>query len=233
MAGVRNGGAPLAPEVLLADDDVELSGMLKEYLEHDGFRVRVVHDGRSASSAALDGKSEIVVLDVMMPQMDGIASLKEIRKSSRVPVIMLTARGDDIDRIVGLELGADDYVPKPCTPRELAARIRAILRRLHPAPEGAQLACAGIVLWPGMRRAEASGRPLELTSSEFNVLEVLLRRAGTVVTKRELCEAALGRPFARFDRSVDVHVSSLRHKLGDAARLLHTVRGIGYHLATG
>jgi two-component system, OmpR family, response regulator len=149
-----------------------------------------------------------------------------------VPVLMLTARGDDIDRIVGLELGADDYVPKPCTPRELTARLRAILRRVQASPEGAgPLSAGALVLWPEKRRVEWRGRSIELTSMEFNLLEVLMRNAGRVVSKRELSEQALGRPLARFDRSVDVHLSSIRHKLGEAATLLRTVRGMGYHLA--
>jgi DNA-binding response OmpR family regulator len=145
---------------------------------------------------------------------------------------MLTARGDDIDRIIGLELGADDYVPKPCTPRELAARLRAILRRVQPRAEpGEALAAGALTLWPARRRVEWHGQPVELTSTQFNVLEVLLRNAGRVVSKKELCEQALGRPLARFDRSVDVHVSSIRQKLGEGARLIHTVRGAGYQLA--
>jgi DNA-binding response OmpR family regulator len=145
---------------------------------------------------------------------------------------MLTARGDDIDRIVGLELGADDYVPKPCTPRELTARIRAILRRIHEPPAHAgPLTAGGLVLWPEKRRAEWRGRPLELTSTEFSVLEALMRNAGRLVTKRQISEAALGRPLARFDRSIDVHLSSIRQKLGAGARMIHTVRGKGYHLA--
>ena len=218
----------MAPQVLLADDDVELSGMLKEYLEREGFAVTAVHDGEAAVRLAPD--SQIVVLDVMMPKLDGIEALRRIRQASRVPVIMLTARGDDVDRIVGLELGADDYVPKPCTPRELAARVRAILRRTQPQPAQGPLSVAGLVLWPEKRRVEWQGRALELTSTEFNLLEALMKNAGRVVTKKELSEAALGRPLARFDRSIDVHLSSIRHKLGEGGALIHTVRGMGYHL---
>jgi DNA-binding response OmpR family regulator len=145
---------------------------------------------------------------------------------------MLTARGDDIDRILGLELGADDYVPKPCTPRELSARLRAILRRVHPQPEAAgPVAVSGLTLWPEKRRLEWRGKPIDLTSTQFNVLEVLMRNAGRVVSKKELSEQALGRPLARFDRSLDVHLSSIRQKLGEAADLIRTVRGAGYHLA--
>jgi two-component system, OmpR family, response regulator len=218
--------------VLLADDDIELSDMLTEYLEREGFSVTAVHDGESAARLAVAGDFEIAVLDVMMPRADGVEALRRIRRESRIPVIMLTARGDDVDRIVGLELGADDYVTKPCTPRELAARLRAILRRVQPqAAEGsAPLGAGDLTLWPEKRRVEWRGRSIELTSMEFNVLEVLMRNAGRIVSKKELSEQALGRPLARFDRSVDVHLSSIRHKLGEAAALIRTVRGMGYHL---
>ena len=221
----------MTAQVLLADDDAELGVMLKEYLERDGFGVTLVHDGDAAAKAALGGTFQIAVLDVMMPRMDGMEALRRIRQASRIPVIMLTARGDDIDRILGLELGADDYVPKPCTPRELSARLRAILRRVHPQPEAAgPVAVSGLTLWPEKRRVEWRGTPIELTSTQFNVLEVLMRNAGRVVSKKELSEQALGRPLARFDRSLDVHLSSIRQKLGEAAELIRTVRGTGYHL---
>jgi DNA-binding response OmpR family regulator len=218
--------------VLLADDDIELSGMLAEYLGREGFSVTAVHDGESAARLAAGGAYQIVVLDVMMPRVDGVEALRRIRQASRVPVIMLTARGDDVDRIIGLELGADDYVAKPCTPRELAARLRAILRRVQPQADGAgPLAVSGLAMWPEKRRVEWQGRPIELTSMEFNLLEVLMRNAGRVVSKKDLSEQALGRPLARFERSVDVHLSSIRQKLGEAAALIRTVRGQGYHLA--
>ena len=220
----------MSAQVLLADDDVELGAMLKEYLEREGFGVTLVHDGEAAARQALSGAHQIVVLDVMMPRLDGVEALRRIRQSSRVPVVMLTARGDDVDRILGLELGADDYVPKPCTPRELVARLRAILRRLQPEPSSGPLEAGALILWPEKRRAESKGRELELTSIEFNILEVLMRNAGRLVSKNEISEQALGRPLARFDRSIDVHMSSIRQKLGDAARLIRTVRGLGYHL---
>jgi len=220
----------MSAQVLLADDDVELAGMLKEYLEREGFGVATVHDGEAAARLALSGGYQIVVLDVMMPKLDGIEALRQIRQTSRVPVVMLTARGDDIDRIVGLELGADDYVPKPCTPRELVARLRAILRRAQPGANGGPLEIGSLSLWPEKRRAQWRGRELALTSIEFNVLEVLMRNAGRVVSKHEISEQALGRPLARFDRSIDVHLSAIRQKLGEGARLIRTVRGLGYHL---
>ena len=220
----------MSAQVLLADDDVELSGMLTEYLEREGFGVTAVHDGEAAARLALSGGYQIVVLDVMMPKVDGIEALRLIRQASRVPVIMLTARGDDVDRIVGLELGADDYVPKPCTPRELVARLRAILRRAQPGADGGPLEVGAMTLWPEKRKAQWRGREVHLTSIEFNVLEVLMRNAGRVVSKDDISEQALGRPLARFDRSIDVHLSSIRQKLGEGARLIRTVRGLGYHL---
>ena len=221
----------MSAQVLLADDDVELAGMLKEYLEREGFGVATVHDGEAAARLALSGGYQIVVLDVMMPKLDVIEALRQIRQTSRVPVVMLTARGDDIDRIVGLELGADDYVPKPCTPRELVARLRAILRRAQPGANGGPLEIGSLSLWPEKRRAQWRGRELALTSIEFNVLEVLMRNAGRVVSKHEISEQALGRPLARFDRSIDVHLSAIRQKLGEGARMIRTVRGLGYHLS--
>jgi len=220
----------MSAQVLLADDDVELSGMLREYLEREGFGVTAVHDGEAAARLALSGGYQIVVLDVMMPKVDGIEALRLIRQTSRVPVIMLTARGDDVDRIVGLELGADDYVPKPCTPRELVARLRAILRRAQPLADGGPLEVGALTLWPEKRTALWRGREVHLTSIEFNVLEVLMRNAGRVVGKHEISEQALGRPLARFDRSIDVHLSSIRQKLGEGGKLIRTVRGLGYHL---
>jgi two-component system, OmpR family, response regulator len=222
--------------VLLVDDDVELSGMLREYLTQEGFETDAVYDGEAGVDAALSGRYAIVVLDVMLPRLSGVEVLRRIRTRSRVPVLMLTAKGDDVDRIVGLELGADDYVPKPCTPRELVARLRAILRRAEGgeglSASGPQLA-GPLTLWPEKRRAEWDGRALELTSTEFNLLEVLVRNAGRVVNKTELSERGLGRPLARFDRSLDVHVSSLRQKLGrlpDGRSCIQTVRGVGYQL---
>lgn len=225
-------------KVLLVDDDVELSSMLREYILREGFDVDTVHDGEAGVCAALSGAYGIVVLDVMMPGMGGIEALRRIRSQSQVPVLMLTARGDDVDRIVGLELGADDYVPKPCTPRELVARIRAILRRSQDGQTavepGSDVLTAGpLVMWPRMRRIHWHGAELGLTSTEYNLLETLARSAGRVVSKAELSERGLGRPLARFDRSIDVHLSSIRHKLGprpDGRPWIETVRGLGYQL---
>jgi two-component system OmpR family response regulator len=217
--------------VLLADDDVELAAMLREYLECERFRVTVVHDGEAAVRHAVSGEHDVVVLDVMMPKMDGVEALRRIRLSSSVPVLMLTARGDDVDRIIGLELGADDYVPKPCTPRELTARLRAILRRLHARSVAGPLVVGPIVVWPGKRLAECAGKALALTSAEFNILQVLAAHAGQLVNKKQISEEGLGRPLSRYDRSIDVHLSSIRQKLGACAGLIHTIRGLGYQLA--
>lgn len=228
-------------KVLLVDDDVELSSMLREYVAQEGFEADAVHDGEAGVAAALSGEYALVVLDVMMPKVGGIEALGRIRARSNIPVLMLTARGDDVDRIVGLELGADDYVPKPCTPRELVARIRAILRRVpeggmpdaQAVSPGSALLVGQLSIWPSMRRAHWKGVPLELTSTEFNLLEILARHAGRVVSKAELSEQGLGRPLARFDRSIDVHLSSIRHKLGlrpDGRSWIETVRGLGYQL---
>jgi two-component system, OmpR family, response regulator len=224
-------------KILLVDDDIELVALLQEYLEREGVEVAVAYDGEQGVNAALSGDYELVVLDVMMPHMNGIEALKQIRRKSQLPVLMLTARGDDTDCIIGLELGADDYVAKPCTPRKLLARIRAILRRARmehaenapPLP----LEVGALTLWPEQRRVEWGGAPIGLSSTEFNVLEVLARNAGKPTSKAMLSEQALGRTLARFDRSIDVHISSIRHKLGELAdgrSCIQTVHRLGYQL---
>ncbi|AFL72124.1 response regulator transcription factor [Thiocystis violascens] len=224
-------------KVLLVDDDLGLSALLKKYLEGEGFQVDAVQDGEAGVSRALDGDYAIVVLDVMLPLLDGLEALRRIRQTSQIPVLMLTGRGDDLDRVVGLELGADDYVPKPCTPRELVARLRSILRRVSTAGQvdtvRATLSAGPLTLWPERRRAEWQGQPLELTSTEFNLLEVLARHAGHIVGKEILSEQGLGRPLARYDRSIDVHLSSIRQKLGalpSGRSWIQSVRGMGYQL---
>ncbi len=225
--------------VLLIDDDVELVGMFSEYLEQEGFRTTCVHNGHDGVREALRGDYAIAVLDVMMPGTNGIEALRQIRAAgcgaSRIPILMLTARGDDADRILGLELGADDYVAKPCTPRELTARVRAILRRTQAsgAGPGTVLTVGKLNMYPEQRRASWDGAPLELTSTEFNLLDVLARHAGRPVSKNELSEQGLGRPLARFDRNIDVHLSSLRQKLGllaDGRSPLQTIYRQGYQL---
>lgn len=225
-------------KVLLVDDDTELVELLRDFLEREGFLVASVHDGATGVATVRSAEFDIVVLDVMMPGMSGIQALANIRATSTVPVIMLTARGDDTDRIIGLELGADDYVPKPCTPRELVARIRAILKRTGvaaPALESSvQPIVAGLLaVWPAQRRAQMDGKSLDLTSTEFNLVEVLVRNAGRPVSKAVLSEEALGRALTRFDRSIDVHMSKIRHKLGklpNGHSLIQTVIRRGYQL---
>ncbi|WP_296945706.1 response regulator transcription factor [uncultured Massilia sp.] len=223
-------------QVLLIDDDAELVGMFSEYMEQEGFRVSCAHDGETGAREALSGQYAIAVLDVMMPRMNGIETLRRIRAASRMPILMLTGRGDDADRILGLELGADDYVTKPCTPRELTARVRAILRRTQGSGNdgpGITLTVGKLTMLPEQRRATWDGQALELTSTEFNLLEVLARNAGRPVSKNDLSEQGLGRPLARFDRNIDVHLSSLRHKLGtlsDGRSCLQTVYRLGYQL---
>lgn len=228
-----NGKSARMCKILLVDDDVELVTMLKEYLEQEGFEVTTVHDGEQGVAAALSGQYAIVVLDVMMPVMTGVEALRRIRAHSTIPVLMLTAKGDDMDRILGLELGADDYVPKPCMPRELSARIRAILRRAEAAHavEPSTLTLGALTMQPQKRQAEWKGRILDLTSSEYNLLLVLARNAGHPVSKKDLSEQALGRPLVRFDRSIDVHLSSIRQKLGklaDGRSCIQTVHRLGY-----
>jgi len=223
--------------ILLIDDDERLLTLLRDYLEKEGYSARLEIDPIRGVTEALTGDYAIVVLDVMMPRLNGLTVLRRIRQQSNLPILMLTARGDDVDRVTGLDLGADDYVAKPCTPRELVARIRAILRRTQhsgAANSGAgALASGKLAMWPDQRRAEWHGRCLPLTSTEFNLLEVLLRFVGTPVSKNDLSLRALGRRHARHDRSIDVHVSSIRRKLGAAADgrpLIQAVHQQGYQL---
>ncbi|MBQ9602148.1 MAG: response regulator transcription factor [Neisseriaceae bacterium] len=219
--------------VLLVDDDDTLTELLAEYLAAEGLEVSRAPDGELGLKEILSNESQydVVILDSMMPKMNGLDVLKAVRAQSKIPVIMLTAKGDDIDRIIGLEMGADDYVPKPCQPRELLARINAILRRAKQCSEnsdnGNTITASGVVLYPSKRQAFVGENALELTSTEFNLLEVLMRHAGQVVSKETLSIEALDRKLAKFDRSIDVHISSIRHKLGDSA-LIQTIRGLGY-----
>lgn len=219
--------------VLLVDDDDTLTELLAEYLTDEGLEVNRMPDGESGVKEILHSGNpyDVVVLDSMMPKMGGLDVLKTIRSQSKIPVIMLTAKGDDIDRIIGLEMGADDYVPKPCQPRELLARINAILRRAQQNNDtntaSNSLSVSNVTLYPAKRQASIGDTPLELTSTEFNLLEALMRHAGQVVSKETLSLEALDRKLAKFDRSIDVHISSIRHKLGDAS-LIQTVRGLGY-----
>ena len=227
--------------ILVIDDDSELCDLLTDYLSGEGFIVETANDGRQGVAQALIGDYVLVILDVMLPELNGFDVLRKIRQQSKVPVIMLTARGDDIDRIVGLELGADDYLPKPFNPRELVARVRAIQRRMvtdvqRPAAEKlTELIIGDVVLNPTNRMVQCAGKNIELTSVEFNLLEVLLTRAGEVISREELVEKVLGRRLSAYDRSIDVHVSALRKKLGhyegDTERI-RTIRSVGYLYST-
>ncbi len=218
--------------VLIIDDDVELCDLVAEYLTPEGFDVEAVHHGEQGLKRALSGEHVIVVLDVMLPGMSGLDVLRKLRAESRIPVLILTARGDDVDRIVGLEIGADDYLPKPFNPRELLARIRAILRRTQkPAtPPLDKIAVGDVELDPAARVVKRAGQPVELTSVEFGMLEALMRAAGQVVTRDQLAQNVLGRKFMPYDRSIDMHVSKLRKKLGDSedSEKIKTIRGVGY-----
>ncbi len=222
------------PKILLIDDDVELCEMLAEYLESESFIVNMLHDGRSGMNQAKTESYDAIILDVMMPEMDGFSVLQELRKHIATPVLMLTAKGDDVDRIVGLEMGADDYLPKPCNPRELVARLKAILRRTQTAPprKADVIKVNNIEVHPASRKAIYQSKALPLTSSEYNLLEVLAINVGTVVDKETLSEQALGKKLTDYDRSIDMHLSKLRQKLGDDSQeLIQTVRGKGYQLS--
>jgi two-component system response regulator CpxR len=222
------------------DDDQELCEMLASYLGSQGFAVRVAHDGRAGLTAATDERWDIIVLDVMLPEIEGFEVLRRLRTSSDVPVVMLTARGDDVDRIVGLEVGADDYLPKPFNPRELVARLRAILRRARVDESGndalmVETASGRLELDAASLSARVDGQPLELTATEFRVLDLLVRDAGHVVAREALTRAALGRELTAFDRAIDTHVSNLRRKLGrdpTGRSPIRSIRGAGYQLAT-
>ena len=220
--------------ILLADDDEELCHLLRDFLVREGFEVDLAHEGDDALRLAQAGGYDAVILDVMLPQRSGLELLRELRRSSKLPVLMLTALGEDIDRILGLELGADDYVPKPCNPREIAARLRAILRRTQGDNDGQRLTdltIGPVALRAASRNVTVRGEPIALTGTEFNILAVLMREAGRVVSKETLSQDVLGRPLGPFDRSIDVHISKLRRKLGlarDGESLIGTVHRGGY-----
>ena len=227
------------PRVLLVDDDRELCQMLTEYLEAEHFEVKSVHDGADALAQLDVSDFEILILDVMLPSVGGFDVLRKLGAAYETPILMLTARGDDVDRIVGLELGADDYLSKPFNPRELVARIRAILRRASSrSPRGSsadQITVGPIVLNTGMRQVLVAGQPVALTGAEFRVLELLMRAAGQVISRESMTEQALGRKLVPYDRSIDTHISNLRRKLDlEAGRNpeIKNVRGSGYTLTT-
>ena len=222
--------------ILIADDDTELCELLREYLGQEGYDVRLAHDGEQALIESRRPGLDAMVLDIMMPLMNGIDVLRHLRKESELPVIMLTARGEDLDRIIGLELGADDYLAKPANPRELLARIRAILRRSNSHSSVATLELGDLVLNQGSRELRCNGQLMDLTSTEFSVIQLLMQRGGEVVEKKDLYLAALGRAPVAYDRSIDMHVSNLRRKLGltsNGAERIETIRGIGYQYRDG
>ena len=220
--------------ILIVDDDIELTDLLVQYLVPEGFNVVCAHDGETAVKKALNQPFDAIILDVMLPRLNGFEVLKAIREHLQTPVLMLTARGDDIDRIVGLEIGADDYLAKPCNPRELLARLRAILRRIQKAPlHRPLLEFHDIVVDCSKRVVTYQSTLLELTNAEFNILEMMIKSPGQAFSKKELTEYALGRKYTAYDRSIDVHISNLRNKLGDdpsGEPLVKTVRGFGYML---
>jgi two-component system response regulator CpxR len=215
--------------ILVIDDDVELAGLLRTFLQREGFQPEFAHDGRAGLDLALQGGFDLIVLDVMLPGIDGFEILRRLRQQSRVPVIMLTARGEDVDRIVGLEIGADDYLPKPFNPRELAARIRAIHRRAQMPEPQPRLEVNGVTLDQGSREVFCDGKRIDLTTVEFDILEQLMRAAGRVLSRDALMEALYNRKATPFDRSMDMHISHLRKKLECGGKvLIKTVRGVGY-----
>jgi len=226
--------APPARRILMIDDDAKLCRLMHDYLRAEGIDLESVHDAAAGIARARAAEHSLVVLDVMLPDLSGLEVLRSIRLHGAVPVLMLTARGDEVDRIVGLELGADDYLAKPFNPRELVARIRAILRRTATGSSGppAELLIIGDVeLDSGARVVRRGGQPIELTSVEFDLAVVLLRAAGRVVPREELFKAVLGRRLMPDDRSIDMHVSNLRKKLGHMVGPLErikTIRGVGY-----
>ena len=223
-------------KILIIDDDEDLCELVSEYLEVEGFEVETVHDGESGLKKAKENKHDLAILDVMLPKMNGFDVLRELRQTSKLPILMLTARGDDMERIVGLEIGADDYLPKPFNPRELVARIRAILRRLETFEEGKKadnekLQVDDVDLQTAARSATRNGEDLNLTSVEFDLLAAFLREAGQVIKKEDLSRAVLDRDLSPYDRSLDMHVSNLRKKLDNDR--IKTIRSVGYIYTVG
>src|SRR5277367_5192887 len=222
-----------AKRILIVDDDVELCELVGQYLKSQGFQIEAVHDGSLGLERSLSGTYSLIILDVMLPGIRGFEVLRRVRAKSAVPIIMLTAHGDDVDRIVGLGIGADDYLPKPFNPRELAARIQAVLRRSTQISTTVSepIVLGDVELEESARIARCGSRELELTSLEFDILAVLLKRSGQVVTREELVKTLLGRELAPLDRSIDVHISNLRKKLGpypDGANRIRNIRRVGY-----
>lgn len=221
-------------KILLVDDDQELCELLARYLQREGIDVDQVHTGPEGLEQAQQEGYDAVVLDIMLPGMTGLEVLTELRKKSQIPVVMLTAKGDEMDRIVGLEIGADDYLPKPCNPRELIARLRAVLRRTQPETPATNTEVVRIdelEIDHGQHHVLKNNEPLELTVTEYNILNTLVSHLGKVVEKNQLAEEAMSRSLTLFDRSLDMHLSNLRKKLGvhdDGQTRIKTIRGVGY-----
>jgi two-component system response regulator CpxR len=216
--------------VLLIDDDVELCELMREFFAARGIEVEATHDGRRGLARALADEHDLVLLDVMLPGLEGFEVLRQVRRRSTVPIIMLTARTARSDRVAGLDAGADDYLPKPFEPEELIARIRAVLRRVgRPATAApGALEVNGVRLVSGTREVWCEGAPVEITTTEFDILELMLRSAGRIISRNEMSAAIYRRPVSAKDRSLDVHVSHLRKKLGPLGGLIRTIRGVGY-----
>ena len=237
VAPDSNRHAASAARLLVVDDDVRLCDLVAKYLEAEGFEVHAVHSGVEGETAALEGSYDLIVLDVMLPDKKGFEVLKQIRAHGRSPVLMLTAKGDEFDRVLGLELGADDYISKPFSPRELVARIGAILRRSGWQSEGSNalrpplIRSGDLELDPSARAASRAGEVLHLTSAEYDILRLFIASPGQVLTREKLVEHVLDRKFSPFDRSIDLHISNLRKKLGlhaDGTERIRSVRGVGY-----
>ncbi|MCO7225703.1 response regulator transcription factor [Pleionea sp. CnH1-48] len=223
--------------LLIVDDDQELCSLLTSYLSQEGFEVTSVHDGGEAAARIRSADFDLIVLDVMLPTMNGFDVLRDIRRQKSVPVLMLTAKGEEIDRIVGLEMGADDYLAKPCNPRELVARIRSIIRRAEAMPpqldaeESKDLTLLDLTIEVGKRIVSVNDEVIELTATEFQILLLLADNAGELVKRESISEECLGRKLAAFDRSIDMHISHLRKKLGAGTtgeERIKTIRGVGY-----
>jgi two-component system response regulator CpxR len=224
-----SGNAQIRASILLVDDDTELCELLQEFFARRNIRLETVNDGRRGLARALSGGHDLLLLDVMMPGLDGFELLRLVRRQSQVPVIMLTARTTQADRVAGLDAGADDYLPKPFGTEELMARIRAVLRRASRVPKEAEiLEARGIRLIPSAREVLADGAPVAVTTVEYDILEFLVRSAGRIVSRDELTAALYQRRATKFDRTLDMHICNLRKKLGRHGDLIRTVRGVGY-----
>lgn len=228
--------------ILLVDDDLELCQLMSDFLSLEGFTIDVVHNGEDALTKTQQHSYDVIVLDVMMPKLNGFDTLRQLRSDNSTPVLMMTARGDEVDRIVGFEMGADDYLPKPCSPRELVARLRAIIRRVEMEREGESatgqssdvLTHADLELKPGSHKARRDGELLDLTQTEFRLLQMLMEQPGEMVSKDDMMKTVLNRNLGPFDRTIDMHISNLRKKLGPMAggdQRIITIRGAGYQLA--